>query len=205
MARPRTPLLSRRGIADAALAIIDTEGLEALSMRGLARKLGVEAGSLYHHVASRDEVLDDVIALINEDVELAPLIEYDRWQDGLGEFALGYHAAFAAHPEMVAVAMRRPIQTPAALTLYDAAFRLLLDAGWDAPHAGAIVASLDHLVLGSALETFAAGFDRPAREYADYPAVAHVLAGSDRDTLAARSFQLSLRAFLAGLGEPDGG
>ena len=203
MARPKTPLLSRRGIAQAALAIIDAEGLDALSMRALARRLGVEAGSLYHHVASRDDVLDGVIALINEDVDLSPLTADGDWRERLAKFARSYHGAFARHPEMVSVAMQRPIQTPAALDLFEREFALLLEAGWDAVRASAIVASMDHLVLGSALETFAAGFDRPAGDYAaEHPVLARVLTESDQTTLAPRSFELGLRAFLAGLGEP---
>lgn len=206
MARPRTPLLSRRGIAEAALAIIDEDGLAALSMRRLARRLGVEAGSLYHHVDSREALLDEVIALVNDEIDLSPLSEYDDWREALAAFARSYHRAFAAHPEMVAVAMRRPVQTPPALALFDRECALLLDAGWDPVRAGAIMASLDHLVLGSALETFAAGFDRPAGDYAEeHPLLARVLAESDQATLATRSFELGLRAFLAGLGEPDGG
>jgi AcrR family transcriptional regulator len=206
VARPRTPLLSRRGIAEAALASIDEDGLAALSMRSLARRLGVEAGSLYHHVDSREDLLDEVIALINEEVDLSLLSEHEDWREGLAAFARSYHSAFAAHPEMVAIAMRRPVQTPPALELFDRESALLLDAGWDPMRASAIMASVDHLVLGSALETFAAGFDRPAGDYADeHPRLARVLAGSDQATLAPRSFELGLRAFLAGLGDPDGG
>jgi AcrR family transcriptional regulator len=203
MARPKIPILSRRGIAETALAIIDADGLDSLSMRTLARRLGVEAGSLYHHIRSRDALLDEVISLINEEVDLAPLRAPGRWQDRLATFARSYHAAFSAHPEMVAVAMRRPIQTRTALELFEAEFALLADAGWDPPRASAIVAGMDHLVLGSALETFAAGFDRPAEEYApDYPVLASVLAASDPSTLATRSFELALDAFVRGLGEP---
>lgn len=203
MARPKTPLLSRRAIAEMALAIVDDEGLDALSMRRLARRLGVEAGSLYHHIASRDALLDEVIALINEEVDLAPLGAAGRWQDRLATFARSYHLAFAAHPEMVAVAMRRPIQTATALDLFEREFALLTDAGWDPSRASAIVAGLDHLVLGSALETFAAGFDRPPEEYAErHPVLAGVLAASDQSTLATRSFELALDAFIRGLGEP---
>jgi len=205
MARPRTPLLSRRAIVETALAIVDADGLDGLSMRGLARRMGVEAGSLYHHIASREELLDEVIALINEDVDLEPLGAHDRWQDGLAAFARSYHRAFAAHPEMVAVAMRRPIQTPTALALYDREFALLLEAGWDPARASAIAASLDHLVLGSALEAFAAGFDRAPAQYADeHPVLARLLAESDQETLATRSFELGLEAFIRGLGEPSG-
>ena len=144
-----------------------------------------------------------VIALINEDVDLTPLTADGDWRERLAKFARSYHDAFARHPQMVSVAMQRPIQTPAALDLFEREFALLLEAGWDPLRASAIVASMDHLVLGSALETFAAGFDRPAGDYAaEHPVLARVLAESDQTTLAPRSFELGLRACLAGLGEP---
>ena len=61
MARPRTPLLSRDGIVAAALALVDAEGLEALSTRRLAAELGVSGPSLYNHVATKDELIDAVV------------------------------------------------------------------------------------------------------------------------------------------------
>ena len=53
MARPRTPLLSRERIRDAALALIDRDGLAELSMRKLAQELGVRAASLYSRASSK--------------------------------------------------------------------------------------------------------------------------------------------------------
>jgi AcrR family transcriptional regulator len=203
VARPRTPLLSRRRIAEAALDLIDAEGLDALSMRRLAARLDVEAGSLYHHVSSRDDLLDEAIAIIDETIDIELLDERGRWQDRVERFAHSYHRAFARHPEMVVVAMRRPIQSRAALDLYDRLLAFLRDAGWDAADASAIVVSLDHLAMGAALETLAVGFDRPADEYGrDHPTLAHALEVIDRDTLAERSFAFGLRALLTGLGDP---
>jgi AcrR family transcriptional regulator len=201
--RPRSPLLSRRLVAETALALIDADGLEALTMRALARRLGVEAASIYHHFASRDDVLDEAIGLINETVPLPARNGNGAWQAELAAFARGYHDAFAAHPEMVAVAMRRPITTPAALRIYDYESAVLLDAGFTPERASTILAALDHLVLGSALEAFAAGFDQPAAAYGPAHAqLVRVLEGNDPVTLPARSFELGLEAFLIGLGEP---
>ena len=56
MVRPRTPLLSRDRIVEVAMAVIDAEGLEALSTRRLARELGVQAPSLYNHFATKEEI-----------------------------------------------------------------------------------------------------------------------------------------------------
>ena len=54
----------------AALALADAEGIEALSMRRLAKELGVEAMSLYNHVANKDEILDGIIDLVAGEFEL---------------------------------------------------------------------------------------------------------------------------------------
>jgi AcrR family transcriptional regulator len=203
VARPTTPLLSRRGIAEAALELIDADGLERLTMRSLATRLGVEGASLYHHIASRDDLLDEVSALINE--EIAPVTpDPDApWQTNLAEAAREYRRAFARHPEVLGVIMRRPVRTRSALTTYDRLFAILLGAGWDEAEASAIMAALDYLVLGSGLLRFTAGFERPVEEYEpDHPSLARALAAADPATLDDRGFEVGLRALLAGLGEP---
>ena len=203
MARPRTPLLSRRGIAEAALELIDAEGLERLTMRKLAKHLGVEGGSLYHHIASRDDLLDEVSALINEEIAPVTMDPDAPWQTNLAEAAREYRRAFARHPEVLGVIMRRPVRTRSALTTYDRLFAILLRAGWDGAEASAIMAALDYLVLGSGLLRFTAGFERPVEEYEpDHPSLARALAAADPATLDDRGFEVGLRALLAGLGEP---
>uniref|UniRef100_UPI00189226D4 TetR family transcriptional regulator n=1 Tax=Catenulispora rubra TaxID=280293 RepID=UPI00189226D4 len=71
MARPRTPLLSRDGIIAAALALVDAEGLEALSTRRLAAELGVSGPSLYNHVATKDELIDAVVDCVVAGVDVS--------------------------------------------------------------------------------------------------------------------------------------
>lgn len=71
MARPRTPLLSRDGIVTAALALVDAEGLEALSTRRLAAELGVSGPSLYNHVATKDELIDAVVDSVVAGVDVS--------------------------------------------------------------------------------------------------------------------------------------
>ncbi|MBS2538899.1 TetR/AcrR family transcriptional regulator C-terminal domain-containing protein [Catenulispora sp. NF23] len=71
MARPRTPLLSRDGIVAAALALVDAEGLEALSTRRLAAELGVSGPSLYNHVATKDELIDAVVDCVVAAVDVS--------------------------------------------------------------------------------------------------------------------------------------
>src|SRR5580700_8218103 len=79
------PALSRRAIVDAALRIIDTEGLDAVSMRRIAQDLGTGAASLYAHVADKEELLDLVVDQIMGEMvavhgALAPADTRD-WQE----------------------------------------------------------------------------------------------------------------------------
>jgi AcrR family transcriptional regulator len=67
-APPRRPL-NRERVLRAAINLADTEGIEALSMRRLAKELGVEAMSLYNHVANKDEILDGIIDAIVDEID----------------------------------------------------------------------------------------------------------------------------------------
>ena len=62
-AAPRVPLTKER-VLQAALALADEGGIKALSMRKLAQELGVEAMSLYNHVANKGEILDGIVELV---------------------------------------------------------------------------------------------------------------------------------------------
>jgi AcrR family transcriptional regulator len=89
---------SRESIARAAIEIADAEGFEALSMRRVARELGAGTMTLYHYVATKDELL----ALV-EDAIMGEIVVPDGelpegWRDGLREIAHRTKNAFVAHP-----------------------------------------------------------------------------------------------------------
>ncbi|MEU7554734.1 TetR/AcrR family transcriptional regulator C-terminal domain-containing protein [Streptomyces sp. NPDC044571] len=204
MGRPNQPLLSREIIARAALELLNAEGPEALKMRTLADRLGVRGASLYHHVASKDDVLDAVTELINEEIDLTPLGHPD-WREGIAAYARGYRRVYLRHPNVIAPAARRRVEAERALLGYDALLAALVRAGCTPAGAAEAAAALDYLVLGSALETFTAGFTRSPEAYRpDYPALADALAGADAADggLAAlddRGFELGLGLLLDGL------
>ena len=66
---PRIPL-SRERVLRAAIALADQGGLESLSMRKLGQELGVEAMSLYHHVANKDDLLDGIVDAVTSEIEV---------------------------------------------------------------------------------------------------------------------------------------
>lgn len=196
LARPSTPILSRARIARAALELIDEQGFDALTTRRLARRLGVEGPSLYNHISSRDDLLDEVHALIIG--QQLPSLPLDGdWRVALTEFARSYRRAFARHPHVIAAIARRPINTPASLSVYDDFFRFLAHHGFDAPATLAITAAIDFLCLGAAIELFAAGYDRPPIGYEDeYPHLARVLAEGQLENADHHGFELALAALI---------
>ncbi|WP_035868497.1 TetR/AcrR family transcriptional regulator [Kitasatospora cheerisanensis] len=201
MARPRTPLLSRDRIVAAALALVDAEGLPALSTRRLAAELSVSGPSLYNHFATKDELLDAVVDSVMGEVDLTMFDAPDHWRTALRDWARSYRAALAAHPHIVPVLAQGPGRRPHALRLAEAVFGCLVDAGWPRGQATRIGALMRYFITGSALGSFAAGFPEDAALYtADYPrlADAHRLA-EHRRTVDEGAFDTGLEALLDGL------
>jgi AcrR family transcriptional regulator len=94
MPMARVPL-SRERILEAAVRLADEGGLESLSMRRLARELGVEAMSLYNHVANKGALVDGIVDLVLEEIELPSAA---GWDDAIRECAVSAHDAFIRHP-----------------------------------------------------------------------------------------------------------
>jgi AcrR family transcriptional regulator len=195
--RPTKPLLSRRGIAEEALKLVEEEGVEALTTRRLAKRLGVKDPSLYNHIAGRDDLLDEMTSLIYEYVAGANLDDPD-WRVALTEFARAYRRAFDVQPQLVAIIASRPVRSRVALRAYDEAFAAFARFGWTPQFSATVMAAIDYLVLGSAIETFKGGFDRPSDEYAeDFPHLAAALKASRDVDVDQLGFELGLAALIA--------
>lgn len=89
--------LSRERVLGTAMDLADREGIEALSMRNLARELGIEAMSLYHYVKSKDELLADLTDRVMREIEL-PRARAAGWKGAIRTMAVSYHAALRRHP-----------------------------------------------------------------------------------------------------------
>lgn len=200
MARPRQALLSRQRIVDAATALVDAEGLGALSTRRLAAELGVRGPSLYHHFGTKDEILDAVCDAITGRVDTAVFATHD-WREALRRWAVAYRAALAAHANIVPYLAQGPGRRPAALTMADAFYGGMVKAGWPPVRATQIGALMRYFVAGSALGSFARGFvEDPALYAAHYPHLnqAHRLA-EHQQRVDEGAFELGLDAIIAGL------
>ncbi|MDX3353046.1 TetR/AcrR family transcriptional regulator [Streptomyces sp. ME01-24h] len=202
MARPRKPLLSRERIVATALALVDGEGLQALSTRRLAAELGVSGPSLYNHFTTKDEILDAVADAVVGEVDLSVFEDGRDWPDALAAWARSYRAALAAHPHIVPLLARGPGRRPAGLRMADAVFGGMTAAGWPPAHATRVGALMRYFVAGSALGSFARGFvdDPSAYDPAEYPHLgqAHLLAERQWQ-VDEGAFETGLRALLDGL------
>ena len=93
--QPRTPL-SRERVLNAAIRLADEGGIESLTMRKLARKLGVEAMSLYNHVANKGDLVTGIVDLVLEEIELPSAT--DEWDVAIRRSAISAHETLLRHP-----------------------------------------------------------------------------------------------------------
>jgi AcrR family transcriptional regulator len=153
--------LSRAEIARVALDIADGEGLEAVSMRRLARELRSGAMSLYHYFDTRDELLD----LMGDSVAgemVVPELPSD-WREALRAIAHHSRATFLAHPWMLSTLQERPRVSPNMLRHIEQSaqsVRALGEAGVDGRLLSGIVTAVDDFTVGYALRELASGRER---------------------------------------------
>jgi AcrR family transcriptional regulator len=197
MGRPR--LLTRERIVEAASVIVDAEGLEAVSVRRLAADLGVQGPSLYNHFATMAEILDAVADAVVTQVDVSYFRTHD-WREALRLWACSYHAALAAHPNIVPVLAHGPGRRPGALAMADTVYGALIDAGWPPARATHIGALMRYLVTGSALGSFALGFAEDPQLYERYPHLNHAhLLAEHRHSVDEGAFLLGLDLLIVGL------
>jgi len=117
----------RQQVLDAALAIADEKGLDAVTMRAVAARVGVTAMALYPHVKSKDDLLDGLVGRLL--AELSLLDPAKPWQDRLRELARSAREAGRRHPAVMPLLFTRPAVTPDAVRVVEAIYQALLDAG----------------------------------------------------------------------------
>ena len=158
MTAPRTPLTTER-VLQTALALADREGVGSLSMRRLARELGVEAMSLYHHVAGKQALLDGMVDLVFGEIEL-PADDGD-WKAAMRRRAVSARAVLAHHPWAIALMESRRTPGPANLRHHDAVLGCLRRAGFPVALTAHAYSILDAYIYGFALQEASLPFDTP--------------------------------------------
>lgn len=121
--------LSQRGIAEAALAAIDAEGIDGLSMRKLAQSLGSSPMSVYTYFPDKDALLDGVAQLLLAEIDTPP--EDIHWRDAMRFIMRAVRHVAMAHPNAARLIHRFPPHTPDALAFVEAGFRSFRRAGFD--------------------------------------------------------------------------
>jgi AcrR family transcriptional regulator len=186
--RPR-PALNRERVLRAAVDLADERGLDALSMRKLAGELGVEAMSLYNHVANKDDLLDGMIDLVFGEIE-APAADGD-WKAEMRKRAVSTREALMRHRWAVGEMEGRTDHGTSNLRVHDAVLGCLRAAGFSIEMTVHAMSVQDAYIYGFALqqtdmssetpEDFAAEAQRQMEEYADslaaYPNLVEVVGG----------------------------
>ncbi len=144
------PPLTRYRILRAAMALADEGGIESLSMRKLGQALGVEAMSLYHHVANKEDLLDGVVGLVVDELEVPSIA--DDWRTAMRGRAVSFRAVLARHRWAIGLVDSRTSPGPATLRHHDAVLACLRTAGFSVELAAHAFAVLDSYIYGFALQ-----------------------------------------------------
>lgn len=126
-AKARQPL-SREAIVDAALKIIDEQGMAALSMRAVAHALGTGPASLYAHVANKEQLLDLVLDRVYGEFHI-PEVDPANWQEQIKDFARSSLRTILTHRGLAAAMLGAPPMGPNGLRLMEGSIALMRGAG----------------------------------------------------------------------------
>jgi AcrR family transcriptional regulator len=149
--------LTRERVLGAALAVAEREGLERLSMRLVARELGVSPMALYRHVTNKDDLLDGVVERLLGQLRLPD--ESLAWDRRLRVLAAELRALARRHPDLFGLLLRRRAVGEEATRAREVALRALRDGGLDARAAARRERLLSTVVMGFALSEVAGRFD----------------------------------------------
>jgi AcrR family transcriptional regulator len=142
---PREPL-SRERVLGAAVLLADEDGIESLTMRKLGQRLGVEAMSLYNHVANKDDLLDGVVDLVVSEIDLPA--DATDWKAAMRGRAISAQAVVSRHPWAIALIDSRESSGPARLRYFDWVIGTLRRAGFTLELAVRAFSLLDSYVYG---------------------------------------------------------
>jgi AcrR family transcriptional regulator len=184
----RAPL-NRERVLRAAVALADERGAEELTMRKLAKALGVEAMSLYNHVASKTDLLDGMVDIVFGEID--PPAATGDWKAELRKRAVSTRAALNRHRWAIGEMEGRTTHGPNNLRLHDAVLGCLRAAGFSVEMTVHAMSVQDAYIYGFSLQQsdmssetpkdFAAEAQRQMRDYAaalaDYPHLVEVVGG----------------------------
>lgn len=160
--RPRTRL-SKDRVLRAALQIADKSGIESLSMRKLAQKLGVEAMTLYYYMTKKDDILDGILDLVVSEIELPP--KGGDWSAAIRRSAISAHHVLLRHPWACSLMMSPARVRPARLRYMESLLGRLREAGFSAEMTHHAYHALDSHIIG--FTTWIVGYSTGIRALPD--------------------------------------
>src|SRR2546423_894759 len=149
--------LNRDRVLRTAIALADTGGIESLTMRKLGVELGVEAMSLYNHVANKSDLLDGMIDSVFSEIDL-PTGDID-WRTAMRRRAISAREVLSRHQWAIGLMESRTTPGPATLRHHDAVIGTLRAAGFSIAMAAHAYSALDSYIYGFALQQPSLPFD----------------------------------------------
>lgn len=126
---PRRPSLSREAIVDAAMKVLDADGLDAVTMRRVAHELDTGAASLYAHVADKEQLITLLMERVIGEVPVPELDGQSDWQEYAKQFGRAVRATMAAHNDIARAAFARIPLGPNAVRSMEAMVGVLRSGG----------------------------------------------------------------------------
>ena len=157
--RQERPRLSRERVLRGAIAVADAGGIGSLTIRSLAKELGVKPMSVYHHVANKEEILDGIVDIVFSEID-RPSVGGD-WRSELTRRAHSARRVLRLHPWAILLLESRTSPGPATLGHHDAVLGTLLAAGFSVEMTAHAYALLDAFVYGFALQEASLPFEGP--------------------------------------------
>ena len=148
--------LNRDRVLQAAVSLADQSGIESLSMRKLGDALGVEAMSLYNHVANKGDLLDGMIDVVFSEIELPTGV---HWKSAMRQRAISAREALRRHRWAIGLMESRTSPGQATLRHHDAVLGCLRSAGFSIELTGHAYSLLDSYTYGFALQEATLPFD----------------------------------------------
>ena len=143
----RRARLNRDRVLRAAIALADAGGIESLTMRRLGEELGVEAMSLYHHVANKDDLLDGMVDAVFSEIDLPS--DAADWRTAMRDRGISARKALSRHPWATGLMESRTTPGPATLRHHDTVIGTLRKAGFSIELTAHAFSALDSYTTGS--------------------------------------------------------
>lgn len=160
---------------EAAAQVAEREGFQRLSMRLVARELGVSAMALYRHVADKDDLLDGLVERLLAEVRIPDASL--PWQTRLRGLAHELRSLAARHPELFGLLLRRRAISDEALAVRRAAIAALCEGGLDLDSATRLERLLSTMIFGFAFSEAAGRFEALDADQ-EFEALLDLLAGA---------------------------